>query len=54
MRDGVQKPADQAKLLGRPIEVVRRARERIKYALRAAIEEEEASWKPANELPKKS
>jgi len=54
MRDGMQKPADQAKLTGRPIEVVRRARERIKYALRAAIEEEEASWKPASDLPKKS
>jgi hypothetical protein len=53
MRDGLQKPADQAARLGRPIEVVRRARERIKYALRAATEEEEASWKPASDLPKK-
>jgi len=32
------KPADQASRVGRPIEDIRRARERIKYALRVAID----------------
>jgi|HubBroStandDraft_2_1064218.scaffolds.fasta_scaffold585715_1 hypothetical protein len=41
--DGIDKPAEQAARLGRPIEDIRRARERVKYALRAAIEEDEAT-----------
>ncbi len=42
-RDDIDKPADQAARLGLPIEDIRRARERIKYALRAAITDDEAS-----------
>ncbi|MDP9036753.1 MAG: hypothetical protein M3O50_18295 [Myxococcota bacterium] len=41
-RESIDKPADQTIRLGLPIEEIRRARERIKYALRAAIEDDEA------------
>jgi hypothetical protein len=40
--EGIDKPTDQARRLGLAIEDIRRARERIKYALRAAIEDDEA------------
>jgi hypothetical protein len=40
--EGIDKPADQARRLVRPIQDIRRARERIKYALRAAIKDKEA------------
>jgi hypothetical protein len=53
--DGKDKPADQVKELGRPIEDIRRARERVKYAIGAAIEEDEASsWQSATARPKTS
>jgi DNA-directed RNA polymerase specialized sigma24 family protein len=35
--DGVDRPSEQAARLGVPVEEVRRARERVKYALRAAM-----------------
>jgi hypothetical protein len=53
--DGVDRPADQAARLGLPIEDIRRARERVKYALRVSLDEDEAaSWTPASGHPKRS
>jgi hypothetical protein len=55
--DDVDKPADQAARVGRPIHEIRRARERVKYAIRAATDEDEseaASWKIASGHPSKS
>jgi len=57
-RSALLKPAAQAKEFNRPIEEIRRARERIQYALEAATaeqekEEEAARWKRENSRPKK-
>jgi hypothetical protein len=53
--DGVDKPAAQAARLRQPIEAIRRARERVTYALRAARKKDEAaSWKHASGRPKRS
>ncbi|HEV3189799.1 MAG TPA: hypothetical protein VGY54_04840 [Polyangiaceae bacterium] len=52
--DDIDKPADQAAQLAKPIEEIRRSRERLKYALQVAKDQEEAtSWKPGKSLPKK-
>ena len=52
--EGIDKAAEQAARLAVPIEGIRRARDRVKYALRAAIDEEESPWKSAVGPPKKS
>src|SRR5260370_38571947 len=52
--DDIGKPADQAEQLGKPIQEIRRSRERPKHALRVAIDQEEAaSWKPGKSPQKK-
>jgi len=52
--DGIDKAAQQAARLAVPIEEIRRARDRVKYALRAAIDEEESLCLSAAGPPKKS
>jgi hypothetical protein len=52
--DGIDKAAQQAARLAVAIEEIRRARDRVKYALRAAIDEEESLCLSAAGPPKKS
>jgi hypothetical protein len=52
--EGVDKAAEQAARLALPIEDIRRARERVKYAIRAAIDDEASLWKNATDPLKTS
>lgn len=53
--DGIDKPAAQAVRLECRIEDIRRARERIKYAIRSAVDKDKAPrWKNEAAHPKKS
>jgi hypothetical protein len=50
--DGIDGAAEQATRLQLPIDDIRRARKRVKYAIRAAIDDEASLWTNASDLLK--